>query len=107
MTEITDARVAEIAAACSQDEAVVRAYIALGITASNDANKIAEEIEEAYCGQFQSDEEFAQDMVDNLGVKVGRNEPLEWPMYCIDWEWAARELMMDYSEESGHYFRNI
>ena len=20
-----------------------------------------------------------------------------WPMYCIDWEWAARELQMDYT----------
>lgn len=30
-----------------------------------------------------------------------------WPLYCIDWEWAARELMMDYAEQDGYYFRNL
>ena len=63
----------------------------------------AEEAEEAYCGYFQTDELFAQDMVEQVGIVVGT----EWPLYCIDWEYAARELMMDYYEVDGHYFRNL
>lgn len=60
--------------------------------------------EESYSGQFSSDEEFAQDMAEQLG-SIDKN--LTWPNYCIDWEHAASELMMDYSEQDGYYFRNL
>jgi hypothetical protein len=30
---------------------------------------------------------------------------ISWPYTCIDWEFAARELMYDYISEDGHYFR--
>ena len=26
---------------------------------------------------------------------------------CIDWEFASRELMYDYFEVDGYYFRNL
>lgn len=62
------------------------------------------DFEESYAGQFVSDEEFAQDMAENIGA-IDKNA--KWPNNCIDWEHAARELMYDYSEENGYYFRNI
>lgn len=82
------------------DEAAIDAYIALGI-----GDEDLSDFEEAYQGQFPSDEDFAQDMAENLGAVDFKNSP--WPQYCIDWEYAARELMMDYSEQNGYYFRNL
>jgi len=64
----------------------------------------ADDIEEAYQGSYKDDEDFAQEMADQLGA-IDKNA--QWPMTCIDWERAARELMYDYSEHNGHYFRNI
>lgn len=30
------------------------------------------------------------------------------PVYIhIDWDRTARDIMMDYAEENGHYFRNL
>lgn len=62
------------------------------------------DMEEAYNGQYRSDEDFAQNLADDLGA-VDQN--LSWPNNCIDWEYAARELMMDYNEINGHYFRSM
>mgnify|MGYP003649552247 CR=1 FL=1 len=63
-----------------------------------------ENIEESYCGEWDDDKEFAQQMADNCGWN---DEAGQWPKYCIDWEYAARELMYDYSEHKGHYFLNL
>ena len=63
-----------------------------------------EDTEEAYSGEFASDEEFAQDLAEQCDMI---QEKVVWPYTCIDWEFAARELMMDYGEENGHYFRNF
>lgn len=60
--------------------------------------------DEAYSGHFESDEDFAEDMAEQLGYM---NESKEWPFNCIDWTFAAKELMYDYSEDNGHYFRNF
>jgi antirestriction protein len=64
----------------------------------------AEEMQEAYQGEYESDQDFAQEMADQLGVI---QENPSWPYTCIDWEWAARELMYDYWSSDGHYFRNM
>lgn len=64
----------------------------------------ADNVAEAYAGEFQSDEDFAQDVADQLG-SVDKNAV--WPMTCIDWEQAASELMYDYFEVDGYYFRNL
>lgn len=64
----------------------------------------AEDAEEAYQGHYESDEDFAQEIADQLG-SVDKN--LVWPQTCIDWEQAAEELMHDYSEDGGYYFRNL
>src|SRR3990167_943602 len=77
----------------------IEAYLALGI-----GDDDLSDFEEAYQGQYKNDEEFAQEQAEQLGEIPKENH---WPHYCIDWEWAARELMMDYSEEGGYYFRNL
>lgn len=80
-----------------QLEAVL-AYI--DITGSDDLQYF----EESYYGEFGSDEDFAQDTAENIGA-IDRD--VAWPHNCIDWEQAARDLMMDYSESNGYYFRNL
>ena len=77
-------------------EEVLKAGIYLGISPSD--------IAEAYQGEYDSDVDFAQQLADDLG-SVDKNAT--WPQKCIDWEFAAKELMYDYCEENGHYFRNL
>lgn len=60
-----------------------------------------EKIEEAYQGQYDSDEDFARQFADDIGAI---QDDCSWPYTCIDWEWAARELMYDYQENNGYYF---
>lgn len=62
------------------------------------------DFEEAYQGTFRDDEDFARETAESLG-EIDRNA--HWPNNCIDWEQAARELMQDYSEQDGFYFRNL
>lgn len=64
----------------------------------------AEDVEEAYQGQYASDEEFAQNMAEEIGA-IDTNA--KWPNNCIDWEYASKELMYDYFEVNGYYFRNL
>lgn len=59
---------------------------------------------ESYSGEFASDEDFAEDMATQIGA-IDRKST--WPNNCIDWEMAAKELMYDYSEQDGYYFRNL
>ena len=80
------------------EEAVIDAYSSLV------GEEYIEDVEEAYQGQWSSDEEFAQQTAEDLGL-IERD--VKWPAYCIDWEWAAKELMMDYMEENGYYFRSL
>ena len=78
------------------DVEVIEAGLYCGVSPSD--------IEEAYQGEYKSDEDFAQEMADQLGA-IDKNA--SWPMNCIDWKFAARELMYDYSSHMGHYFRNL
>jgi antirestriction protein len=80
----------------SYDEDVFLAGLECGLS--------LDDIEEAYQGEYSDDEDFARELADQLGY-IGRN--VSWPYTCIDWEQAAKDLMYDYVEESGHYFRNV
>jgi len=62
------------------------------------------DIEEAYQGEYSSDEEFARQTACELGYF--NDDPI-WPYRCIDWECAARELMFDYATHDNLYFRNF
>lgn len=44
---------------------------------------------------------------ENLPKIRAINKNASWPNTCIDWEQAARELMCDYSESNGYYFRSL
>jgi antirestriction protein len=85
----------------TKDEDAIKAYIEI----VGEDYATAGGFEESYQGSFSSDEDFARDMAENTCDVNFRN--LSWPMYCIDWEYAAKELMMDYSEAEGYYFRNL
>lgn len=61
-----------------------------------------DEFEENYYGKFDSDEDFARELADSVGALQEENR---WPYTCIDWEQAAREIMYDFCEQHGHYFR--
>ena len=78
------------------DEEVLEAAIECGVN--------LRDLDEAYQGSFDNDVDFAQEMAEQLG-SVDKNA--SWPMNCIDWKFAAKELMYDYSEHKGHYFRNL
>lgn len=81
----------------SQEDAV-RAYAVLV------GENFLEDFQEAYQGKFSSDEEFAQSFAEEIGAIDGN---ASWPNNCIDWEMAAEQLMYDYAEEGGYYFRNL
>lgn len=67
-------------------------------------SEAAEAFEQAYQGQWNTREEFAEQLAEDTGVKI----PDSWPLNCIDWEAAARDLfMVNYWEEDGHVFRKI
>ena len=90
-------QIEELIASGFEREAI-DAYLEAGI--SDDLK----DFEEAYSGKFDSDKEFAQDMAEQVGDIP---KDLHWPYTCIDWEWAGRELMYDYTEQNGYYFRNL
>lgn len=76
---------------------VISAGIECGIDIDN--------IDEAYQGEYKSDSDFAEETAEQICDIDFRS--LNWPLTCIDWEQAAKELMYDYSEANGHYFRNF
>lgn len=69
--------------------------------AAEDCDIPYQNVEDAYQGEYRSDEEFAQELADSCGLV---NEEATWPNNYIDWERAARDLMFDYTESDGHYF---
>ena len=62
------------------------------------------DFQESYSGQYDSVEEFAQEQAESCGLI---DNTATWPNNCIDWEQAGRELMYDYCEQNGYYFRNL
>jgi len=59
-------------------------------------------VEELYRGEHDSDADFACQFANDLGLAPTQ---ATWPTYFIDWEAAARDLMMDYGKSGGHYFQ--
>ena len=80
----------------SESEAV-EAYLESGISDNLD------DFLEAYQGTYRSDIDFVQNLLDDTG-----GLPKDLPSYIhIDWESTARDIMYDYTEQDGHYFRNL
>ena len=88
----------EIVEKYAYDEEAVEAYLELGI-----GDDDLKGFEEAYYGKWNNDEDFVKNLIDDTG-----EIPKDFPAYIhIDWESTARDIMMDYTEMNGHYFRNI
>jgi antirestriction protein len=84
---------AEFMATTQLEPAVIAAGLACGLDLLH--------IEDAYQGRYDSDTAFAEQWAEATGAL---HESTVWPYTCIDWQWAARELMHDYSEQDQHYF---
>ena len=75
----------------------------------------ADDFREAFCGYYESEEDYAQQLWEDCATKEEREAANRWPLNCIDWERAARELnyggdMFSSNYISGHgyaIFRNI
>lgn len=66
-----------------------------------DPEDVARYVDEHYEGSFKADGDFVEDLLESSG------ELPELPYYIyIDWERTSNDVMMDYFEEDGHYFRN-
>jgi len=66
------------------------------------SEKSIDNFEESYQGEYDNDEDFVRDLLEGNG-DISR----DLPSYIhIDWEATARDIMMDYSEDNGFYFRN-
>lgn len=61
-------------------------------------------VEEAYAGEFNSDEDFGWDYIESTGMLSEMPENLR---SYFDVEKFSRDLMFDYFESNGHYFRNL
>lgn len=80
----------------SYDLAALQAWFDLG-------NDNFDNFEDAYQGKYYDDAEFVQQLIEE--TEEGMND---LPAYIhIDWEWTAREIMSDYEEENGYYFRTL
>jgi hypothetical protein len=98
-------RVAELLEAIEADGAdveAVRAWIGwVGWSGRTPMqwDEIREGFEDAYAGHADSGPDYAEELADELGaftVQAGYGEPVDvsgqWPMTCIDWDRAWREL---------------
>lgn len=96
-------RYADIMEECDMSDDELRCTIAWCKGRGEDfSGEAYRDAEGANHGRYDSDIEFAQELAEELGAVP---EHANWPNDCIDWERAARELMMDYFEEDGFYFR--
>ncbi|KKK92426.1 hypothetical protein LCGC14_2703040 [marine sediment metagenome] len=58
-------------------------------------------IAEAYSGSAENDEEFAEEYAESTGMLYDVPDSLK---RYFDYSAFARDLMMDFNEENGHYF---
>ncbi len=66
-------------------------------------DSVFEDFREAYCGEWASEEDFAEQLVDDCGLLSNVPDDLR---YYFDFSKYARDLFMcDYYFESGHVFR--
>lgn len=70
------------------------------IETADDLEDAISDAEEHYRGKFDSDEEFAEQEMEEM---FPQDLP-SWIRNNIDWEGVARDLMYDYSEQDGYYF---
>lgn len=65
-----------------------------------DFQSLHEYVNNFYYGEYSSDEDFVQELYEN-------DIPFNLPSFVIiDWEATARNIMYDYFESNGHYFKS-
>lgn len=63
------------------------------------------DFEDAYCGEWNSEEEFAEDLAVNTGLLDGVDDQIQ--LY-FDWQKWTRDLFLtDYWFSNGYVFRNF
>jgi hypothetical protein len=62
------------------------------------------EADENYSGEFYNDEEFAESLLEETENLDSLPTIIR---YNLDWSGIANDIMNDYFEVSGHYFRNV
>lgn len=99
-----DGNVPDTGVALLHGPAVYAAYAYLNGDQAAELSDWYADAEDAFQGEYASDEDFAQSYADEIAA-VDPNA--SWPLNCIDWTFAARKLMYDYSAHDGLYFRDL
>jgi antirestriction protein len=65
-----------------------------------------EAFEDAYCGEWESEADYARELADEIGAVPS---DVAWPMSCIDWDHAWNELRLggdnwSHLAGSGHWY---
>ena len=100
----------ELKSFCEWIEAVEQSYLdpeIISAYCSNNGEWTPENVtnaEEDWVGTFESDEEFGEELADQLGLLDQVPENLRY--YFDIGRWAHDLLMSDYFVSEGHYFRN-
>ncbi|SIS84818.1 Antirestriction protein (ArdA) [Chryseobacterium ureilyticum] len=81
---------------------IIEAYVDCIGNYFKDTEELLDRVLDSYYGEFTSDEDFTQEMLEQDG-----SIPENLPSYIfIDWQKTAYNFMFDYSCSNGHYFRN-
>lgn len=81
---------------------IIEAYVDCIGNYCKDTEELLDRISDSYYGEFNSDEDFTQEMLEQDG-----SIPENLPSYIfIDWQKTAYNFMFDYSCSNRHYFRN-
>lgn len=85
-------RIFEAVQADGHDVAAVAAWAEhTGETVEEWDRPTREAFEDAYSGEYDSQQAFAEQLADDMGAVTGEES---WPLSCIDWERAARDLFL-------------
>jgi len=89
------ARIAEAIEAIEADGHPVEAVAAwadhVGETVTEWDGPTRESFEDAWCGEWETEQAYAEELADDLGAVP---DDLSWPVSYIDWETATRDLFM-------------
>jgi len=82
---------------------IVEAYLKCFGFYEKDIEALIENVEEAYCGEYNSDIDFVYDR-----LEIDGEIPENLPSYiCIDWGKTAQCVMQDYVSDNDYYFRYL
>lgn len=82
------AKRARLLADCDDPGALLAYWQSVGF----DVEHATQEFPDAYCGHWDSGADYAQDLAEQLGAV---DSHAQWPLSCLDWTAAWRELTHD------------